>query len=342
MKTTGSVGVAIIGGDRETVPTAWVGYRNGERHLPCARCKRNTAPSSLDTDGWCPACVGRYEKWKPTEVVAPMVVAKPRKSRAKGGPRTPRRRRDLKDIGATTEHLIERYNAGETATAIATTLGCDPKTVTSRLRAAGVKLRPGVAPRELPAGLLDQMIAAYKEGASLEVVGAMAGFSGCYAGDRLRDAGVTIRSNHAPREFPKDLVEAVRADRKSGMGLHAVAAKHRMGYRTAERLTKDIVPTGRAEREALIEQALKRYAAGEPRGQIAADLGIPVNSLDVRIQRAGLPRQRTSLGVERLDEVRALVDAGRSLRGAALELQVPPSTLADFIRRHNLSRKDAA
>lgn len=287
MKTLGSVGVAIIGGDRESVPTTWVGYRNAERHLPCARCKRNAAPSSLDTDGWCPTCVGRYEKWKPTEVVAPMVVATPRtrtgrKSRATGKPRY---RPERKDIGATDEQLAERYRAGETAAHIAADLGCDATTVASRLRGAGVEIRK----RSIDA---DEVMRLYAAGLSARAIARAVGASHKGVQRVIVRSGGTIRGVGGRLSVDPPPLDVLKREYAAGDGISILAARHRVSRSYIDSTLKaagvEFRPpggmTGKNRTNAHLDGEVARLlAAGHLQQEVADQLGVSTSWVSRRV-----------------------------------------------------------
>lgn len=97
-----------------------------------------------------------------------------------------RARKDL-DVG----HIVQAYEGGEAPASIAARLGVTGQTIRNRLYEAGVEMRPGGPPVDLP---MARVAAEYERGDSLPVLGRRYGIHGETIRRRLLRHGVKLRT----------------------------------------------------------------------------------------------------------------------------------------------------
>jgi hypothetical protein len=152
------------------------------------------------------------------------------------------------------DELVRRYRAGESCAAIAAAIGSSPMAVHMRLKRAGVKLGPRGRPVRPAPGVMDaEPVARYAAGESLGVIAAATGLRPAAIHDRLRRAGVELRS-----------VAEARRNARLDLPVAEIIERYR-GGESAQAIGRSFGVSGQVIRERLIEAGVERRRRGTHR-----------------------------------------------------------------------------
>lgn len=154
------------------------------------------------------------------------------------------------------DDLRRRYEAGESASSIAVSLGVAHSTVTGHLRLAGVAIRSGSEAMRARHGLtvdVEELVRRYRAGESTPVLAAALGISSATVYVHLRAAGVQLRTFREANRLAKGVAidEAdLRARYDRGQSVLAMAREMGVGRPTIMRRLGDLGLTPRTGTEA--------------------------------------------------------------------------------------------
>lgn len=255
------------------------------------------------------------------------------------------------------EQMVSRYEAGASLKNIAEELGISAETVRQKLLSRGVAIRPRGATvfgsnGGQPTATEKEIIAGYREGASIRALGRTHGVSEKAISNLLKRHGIQLRP---PSRKPLIGTQRAEAVKLYGEGLSGpdVAARLVVSKQTVWRALREegvIRPGGPANRlggvssqgepTEMEKKVIADYQAGASLRQLAEKYGTNVNPVRDLLIRHGVERRPSSsyrrTSAEKIaanaDQIAKRHRAGESIRSIAREFGIPESTLREHLK----------
>lgn len=242
--------------------------------------------------------------------------------------------------------VVEGRTAGKLWRVIAADMGCSRRTLALALERAGLDTAElsGKPSAMDESAVVVAAVAAHEAGQPWDVIAADLGWRRKKLVAAVRQAGYDTSSRRPKSALTDDDWEAIVAERKAGMTLEEIAARHGVGRRTlsfylkqhgyaVKRVTKPVIELD----EGLVRRLHARHMAGETLHVLAGEIGVAGVTLVRRFQRLGLTRaggaQPHWFPDEQLAAAVAAHEAGQSWGAVAAKYGVTPPTLIKAVRR---------
>lgn len=239
--------------------------------------------------------------------------------------------------------IVGRYEAEETATALAAEFGVVQLVITDMLRRRGVPIRRrGTAPK-ITGDRATELVARYQTGERTIELAADFGVAHATILNTLHRMGVeTPRAKGHAGTFRLTTAQVADADRRLAAGESAVALAVEYGvavstlFRTVK-IFREHGTTVRPGSNRLSAEThdliVGRYAAGDALSVIAREAGVSVHTVIRLAGEAGLPRRQPRVGAERSAEIAARFEAGETAKDLAVAYGVHPQTVHNAAKR---------